>query len=464
MSFETAPEDRFAKVFERADYETFAPLVKANIVQRGGNIIFGRSGSDQQPGDLIYVGKVIEHNNSKNILGFDAWLDTKFPHVIYITGTRGSGKSFDLGVLIEGIAQLRSPSPVQLNVSPIASFLIDTQSQFWTLAYPPNPNVPENRQQLTELERWNVPPNALANCKLFIPPGTTPVTGDEVVFTIAPSQVSHEEWCALVGQDVYSPQGHILSETLLAFGDRKFTLRDMITHIEDDSNWGNVSDVSRNVLVYKLSDYDRTGLFAADGLSLTDLIVPGQCNVFLLRELRNSDKALVTGLIARQLFDIMGDYHTRRKRSLFFNQPFGARFPSRVWLLVDEAHVVAPADETSAAKAPLIEYVKRGRDAGLSLVLATQQPSAVDSRILSQVNVTLGHRLVFQRDISSAVDRVPAKLLPSIKHKGTDVTEFGDMLRSLDAGQCFIGEHNTSRVVLLQIRPRISSHGGYSPV
>jgi uncharacterized protein len=133
-------------------------------------------------------------------------------------------------------------------------------------------------------------------------------------------------------------------------------------------------------------------------------------------------------------------------------------------MLVDEAHVVAPADEPSAAKSALIEFVKRGRDAGLSLVLATQQPSAVDSRILSQVNLTLGHRLVFQRDINSAIDRIPAKLIPSLKLKGTDVGEFGDMLRSLDAGQCFVGDHNTSRVVMVQMRPRVSSHGGYSPV
>ena len=41
------------------------------------------------------------------------------------------------------------------------------------------------------------------------------------------------------------------------------------------------------------------------------------------------------------------------------------------------AHVVAPKDQNSPARDALIEYVKRGRDAGLSLVMATQQPSAI---------------------------------------------------------------------------------------
>jgi hypothetical protein len=43
------------------------------------------------------------------------------------------------------------------------------------------------------------------------------------------------------------------------------------------------------------------------------------------------------------------------------------------------------------------------------------------------------------------------------------VHDFGDMLRYLEAGQCFLGDHNTSRVMMLQVRPRVTSHGGYSP-
>ena len=59
----------------------------------------------------------------------------------------------------------------------------------------------------------------------------------------------------------------------------------------------------------------------------------------------------------------------------------------------------------------LIDYVKRGRDAGLSLAMATQQPSAVDDRILSQVNLSFSHRLTFQADITASVHRIPTKLL-----------------------------------------------------
>jgi hypothetical protein len=185
----------------------------------------------------------------------------------------------------------------------------------------------------------------------------------------------------------------------------------------------------------------------------------------MLRDLRNEDKSLVTAIIARQLFLIMGQHHKELKVAHFFEKAFeGESLPTRVWLLIDEAHVVAPANLPSPAREALVEYVKRGRDAGLSLVLATQQPSAVDDRILSQVNISFNHRLTFQSDISAAINRVPTKTLGGMKMSGTTLTDFGDMIRLLEAGQCFLGDHASSRTVLVQIRPRVTSHGGYSPV
>ena len=77
--------------------------------------------------------------------------------MIYITGTRGSGKSFDLGVLVEGISKLASPSPIQNVVKPITAIIIDTQSQFWTLGYAPREAIVANKVQLDELkalEMW----------------------------------------------------------------------------------------------------------------------------------------------------------------------------------------------------------------------------------------------------------------------------------------------------------------------
>lgn len=462
MAFSTKLADSFGKVIEQSLYTALDPLVKSNYVTKGRNLIFGRSGNPE-PHDLLYLGKVLETATGTSMLGADAYLDTSFPHVAYITGTRGSGKSMDLGVLLEGLNALTEPSPISLEVTPVSTFLIDTQSQFWTLRYAPQ--GAEGASQLEQLAQWNLKPSQLARTRVFVPPGAVTFLGDEQPLKLRPRDVLHEEWCGLLDQEVYSPQGHLLAEVLTRLEGQNFSVEDMIDVLRKGRFATTVAEVSRNVVIYRLSDYAATGLFGPDGIDVEQLLVAGQCNIFMLRDIRDEDKALVTALLARQLFTIMGRYHQQRRVSDFFRTEAPQRtFPSRVWLLVDEAHVVCPSQGSSPARAALVEYVKRGRDAGLSLVLATQQPSAVDDRVLSQVNLSFSHRLTFQSDINAAVARIPTKTLSGMRISGTKVPEFGDVLRLLEAGQCFVGDHATSRTVLVQIRPRVTAHGGQSPI
>lgn len=464
MSFSTTSGERFGKIIDKSPYSVEDALVKIQYVSKGQNVVFGRALKNEDYSNLLYVGKILESTKGRSYLGADAWLDTTFPHVIYITGTRGSGKSFDLGVLVEGISKLASPSPIQNDVRPITSIIIDTQSQFWTLGYAPREAIPANKSQLEDLKRWNLAPNNLVATKVYSPPGTTTFLGTEQTLQIRPRDVKTEEWCALIGQEVYSPQGHIITETLEGLGGTDFELTDILNYIADDANWPTVAEASRNAISYKLDDYRRTNLFSASGLHVKDFLEEGTCNILSLRELRNEDKSLITSVIARNLFDILGNHHNKKKTASFFQTPFESDgTPDRVWLLIDEAHVVAPSDQISPARKALVEYVKRGRDAGLSLVLATQQPSALDDRILSQVNLTFSHRLSFQSDINAAINRIPTKSIRTMKFAGTNLSDFGDMVRVLDAGQCFLGDQASSRAVLVQIRPRITAHGGYSP-
>jgi uncharacterized protein len=465
MSFINDTSEKFSTVFTRAYWKTRDPLTKKDYIPQGKNIVFGGKGNSDGT-NLLYFGKVIENSAGDSFLSSDCWLDITFPHVMYITGTRGTGKSFDLGVLLEGISKLKDPSNIQNDIKLAASILIDTQNQFWTLKYPPKDGIPANEEQLDLLRKWNISPNSLADCDLYIPKTSKAITGDEKVFYIDPVSVNHGEWCALVGQEPYSPQGHILRETIDFLLDQGtiYSLLDMIDYIKIDLHWPNVSENARNALAYKLQDLNASELFDNSGLDIKSLLVEGKCNVFMLRDLQNSDKALVTGIIARQLFTIMGEYHTSRKRDIFFGNNLDEnQLSSKVWLLIDEAHVVAPREGHSAARESLIEYVKRGRDAGLSLVLATQQPSAVDDRILSQVNISLSHRLTFENDANACISRIPTRKLKTIQYGTRDITDFSEMIALLGPGQCFIGDSQTSRVITASIRPRCSSHGGYSP-
>lgn len=464
MAFSTKVSDAFGRVIEASSYGIADPVVKCRYVQKGHNLIVGRTSADLTAQNLIYLGKVLESCPSSNMLASDVWLDVAFPHVIYISGTRGSGKSFDLGVLIEGISRLAESTPIQQQAQPITSILLDTQNQFWTLKYSPKKEIPEHGKQLEDLAEWKISPNRVSDIELFCPRGSSKLLGDETEFSIRPCDVELAEWCALLGQEVYSPQGHVLRAALRRLDGRNFAIADLLADINRDANWPSVAESTRNAVSYKLEDYADSGLFDPNGLKIVDLLKEGRCNVFMVRELNDGDKSLVAAIIAKSLFRTMGDFHSRKKLAKFKGEDVaGPTLPGRVWFLIDEAHVVAGKGSNSPARDALVEFVKRGRDAGLSLVLATQQPSAVDDRILSQVNLSLNHRLTFQSDVTSAISRIPTKIVSTMRTGGATISDFGDMLRYLESGDCFLGDQGTSRSILVKIRPRVTAHGGYSP-
>ncbi len=137
--------------------------------------------------------------------------------------------------------------------------------------------------------------------------------------------------------------------------------------------------------------------------------------------------------------------------------------PDRLWLFLDEAHVVVPAGEETAATAPVIDYVKRGRDAGLSMVFATQQPSAVDPRLMSQVDTTFIHFLGFEMDLQAAVARMPTRASFTYDIGSSRGIDIPNVLRALDPGECLVADAASGRAFAAQIRPRVTAHGGNTP-
>jgi len=98
------------------------------------------------------------------------------------------------------------------------------------------------------------------------------------------------------------------------------------------------------------------------------------------------------------------------------------------------------------------------------LVLATQQPSAVDSRVISQIDLLIVHRLVVDGDISAALARVPANFPKEVSFGSAKISERHALVRALDTGEAWIADAETSRALLVAMRPRVSAHGGDEPV
>ena len=246
-----------------------------------------------------------------------------------------------------------------------------------------------------------------------------------------------------------------------------FEITDLINCLRRDidiqAHW---QQQTRDAVMWKLESLVHSKLFERGGMNIRDVLKPGTLSIFLLRNLDNATKALVVSIFSKKIFTLMGEYHTKRKVARRMGGSLPSEYqdlPEGVWVLIDEAHLICPADSQTAAKPTLIEFVKRGRDAGLSLVLATQQPSAVDSRVVSQVDLLIAHRLVVDSDIAAAISRLPARF-PSSVTVGTErITAPGSLVRILDTREAWVGDAESGRAFLIAMRPRVSAHGGDEP-
>ena len=461
------------------------PIERAAYLSQGRHILLGQRRNRGNTEALILLGKCIEQARVSNRFDANVWLDILTPHVVYICGRRGTGKSYDLGILAEGLA-LGSDSKVTTKTPPVTTIFFDTQSQFWAMRGSPDKGLEEDREQLTQLAEWRLPSNSVASAKLFAPAGNSEAHVGAIEFAIDPCELELEDWCGLFGIEVYSPQGQVMRNLLrkvgvegyrtaradasggrqvLAKGD--YDLTDLIHCLLEDAELSTQSQrQTRDAVLWKLEALRDSNVFRKGGVDILQILKPGQLSIFLLRSLDDATKALVVSVIAKKVFRVMGSFHTKRKATLRSGSPppeDHQTLPQGVWTLIDEAHLICPSDSNTAAKPTLIDYVKRGRDAGLSLVLATQQPSAVDSRVVSQVDLLIAHRLVVDADISAALARVPADFPKNVSFGTTQVSDRLALIRALETGEAWIADAETNRAFLVAMRPRVSAHGGDEP-
>ena len=124
------------------------------------------------------------------------------------------------------------------------------------------------------------------------------------------------------------------------------------------------------------------------------------------------------------------------------------------WLIIDEAHTLVPRSGHTPAKDAIIGYAKLGRRFGCSLVLCTQQPSAVSDDAISQADIILSHSLSHDNDIRALQQRAPAVMPDQFRDKV--------FISSLPRGVALVFDQSTEnkRGFIMQVRPRLSQHGG----
>jgi hypothetical protein len=80
---------------------------------------------------------------------------------------------------------------------------------------------------------------------------------------------------------------------------------------------------------------------------------------------------------------------------------------------------------------------------------------------MAQVDVLIVHKLSVQSDIDYVAKNLKSVLPDEVSYGGR-ILSFPEVLRSLDIGQALVSHVDSDRAYLVDIRPRVSVHGGFS--
>jgi len=383
------------------------------IMQAKKHYLVGRR--DEGGEGLLLLGKYLALDGSA---GAEVYLDVLRPHAILICGKRGYGKSYTMGVLIEEFARL--PARVRKNFSFI---IIDTMGIFSCMRTPSVEVVPGE---------WGRKPEG-CDVRVFAPKAHVR-SADVCPLEIPTGSLSFFDYCELLGIEPLSQYGAMLMNLI---GDRPdFEIRELVR----DASGG---------LQGLLSMVNSWGLFSGKA-SFDALLEPGSINVIDLSGYGHEPgvKSAIVASLARALYDIRVE--ARRKETCSRESPL-------VWMFIDEAHMFMDASAGSRACRVLAnEWLRQGRQPGLSLVLATQRPSALGRDVLSQADLIICHRLTLKDDVQALEEARPSYVRET-------VPEAMDRLGA-SRGAAIVIDDTTESYHVIKVRPRSSEHGGGEPV
>ncbi|MBN2052525.1 ATP-binding protein [Candidatus Woesearchaeota archaeon] len=425
------------------------------------DIILGRSADDLQKygtDGTVLLGKHYVKMGRTTSLSNKILLDVIRSHVIFVCGKRGGGKSYTMGVIAEGISDM--PSNIKRNVSVI---MLDTMGVYWTMKYP-------NKADQLLLEEWGIEPKGL-DISIYTPIGYFNDYREKGIptdasFSIKPSELDGNDWCITFDIDPNEPIGVLIEKVISELREKKkeFDLDDIIYAIKDS---GASTDI-KNATLNLFGNAKSWGLFDISGTSLSELARPGQVTVLDVSCYATMPgswriKSLVIGLVAEKLFIQRmiarknEEFQQVHKSVYYFSEEEIQKldFPM-VWLIVDEAHEFLPREGKTLASDPLITILREGRQPGISLILASQQPGKIHTDVMTQADIIIAHRITAKIDTDAL-----GALMQSYLRTGLD--KFLDDLPRVK-GAAIVLDDNNEKMYPMRVRPRFTWHGGSAPV
>ncbi|MEM7827055.1 MAG: ATP-binding protein [Candidatus Aenigmatarchaeota archaeon] len=403
-------------------------------------IVIGRDQNDMKKfgtKGTIYIGKHLVGTGEDAHLTTPVLLDVLRPHIITLTGKRGCGKSFSMGVFAEEIMNL--PEEVKSN---LCAVIVDTQGIFWTMKSP--------TELSPILNEWGIKPKGF-DIKVYVPIGQMNIFKEAGVifdgtFSISPNQLTYSDWLSVFNIEMNEPLGILLQRVLAKTTAN--SIEDIIDKIKTITGFEKEKMALENL--FTAAKY--WGIFGVK--KMPEILEPGKVSIIDISLTPQSIRALLIALVSRKI--ISERMKARRQEELAVISGEEIKRVPMCWMMIDEAHNFIPNIGQTAATDALLKIVKEGRQPGISLILATQQPYKLHPDALSQCDLIISHRLTSKDDIDALKSIMQTYIL-------FDITKYMDELPR-EKGVALILDDNSERLYKVKIRPRQSWHAGASPI
>ncbi len=424
-------------------------------------IVVGRDEEDRKAfGDkgTFLLGKHYVKMGQITSLSTGIYMDVLRSHVVSVFGKRGQGKSYTLAAIAEGMSAIDQDLVKNLGV-----VIFDTMGIFWTMKY-------ENKKDELLLKEWGIPYGKF-NVRIYAPTGSfaeyrergIPV---DLPFSINPAELSVGDWCGIFDIEFTSQFGTLIGRVVpnLRKKQPQFSIREIIAAVEEDER---TNDEVKAAVENMFSSADGWGLFSEKSTPVSDLAIGGQITVldispYAVAGGKSNIRALVIGMVSKKLFNERmavrksEEFEAIKRTTSFSRVPENVKkeFPL-VWLMVDEAHEFMPRHGTTPATNSLMTILREGRQPGISLVLASQQPGQIHTDVMTQSDIVIAHRVTAKIDVDAL-----GALMQSYMREGLDKS-LNDLPRVKGAALLF--DDTNERLYPMRVRPRATWHGGSSP-
>ncbi|MFH1722313.1 MAG: ATP-binding protein [Candidatus Altiarchaeota archaeon] len=330
-------------------------------------------------------------------------------HVSVLAKT-GAGKSYSVGVLLEGI--LANKFPV---------VIIDPHGEYGSLAV-------EN-DDYDSMVKYNIKPRAYADqiveyaVNKEANPGAKKLT--------LPSNFEIKELLEMLPFKFGDNQKGILFEAMERLGEEDYDLPRLIEEVQDDPSR------SRWKVISGLETLMESEIFSGEPITPTKLVKDGMCSILNLKGGDPHLNQLTVAKITKDLFEA-------KKLN---------KIPDFLYL-VEEAHNFCPERGfgESISSEILRTVAGEGRKFGFYLCVVSQRPARIDKNVLSQCNTQIILKVTNPNDLRAITQSIEG-FTPGMEND----------IKQLSVGHALLMGECVEQPITVDIRVRETLHGSQAP-